>query len=249
MKRPLRVRAILLFFIISFSVLPIAASASSLTWGVQVGDQFSYALQRKLLDTSYVPLMPPWMSFVLKLNEGDVFTATVTQLDNISETISSAQDMPFSHVWLSTDNGTTNIKTDASQFVVPIGDWDLQTTLLNVSELPDVTLVNTDTEWGISEDSSFVGGTTAYTYLYEWRYGKEQGTLDSARYRLSTYSGDHIDVIMSKWSEGDPTVLPPEIQPSTILILATAGTVGVIVAFLIYRWVKTPRGLAAQLGK
>ncbi len=248
MKRPLRVKAILLFFIISFAVLPITASASSLAWGVQVGDEFNYALQRKLLDTSYSPLMPPWMSFVLKLDEGDVFTATITGLDNISDTITSAQDMPFSHVWLSMDNGTTNIKTDASQFVVPIGDWDLQSTLLNISDLPDVTMVNTTTEWGISEDSSFVGGSTTYTYLYQWRYGKAQGTLDYARYRLSTYSGDLIDVIISKWSAGDPTVLPPEIQPSTILIIATAAALGVIVAFLVYRWAKTPRGLAAKLG-
>ena len=122
MKRPLRVKAILLFFMVSFAVLPITASASSLTWDVKVGDQFNYALQRKLMDESYAPLMPPWMSFVLKLEEGDVFTATVTGLDNISETITSAQDMPFSHVWLSMDNGSTNIKADASQFVVPIGE-------------------------------------------------------------------------------------------------------------------------------
>ena len=139
---------------------------------------------------------------------------------------------------------------DSTAFAILIGDWDLQGEFLNFTlDDPERSIINTDTEWGLAEDSSFVYEDRVYDYHYEWKYLKSDGTLSYSRYRVTTLGTDLIDIIVAQWNEGDPTILPPEMQLSTILMVALGGVVGVIVAILIYRWVKTPKGLAAELGR
>ncbi|MFW9850890.1 MAG: hypothetical protein ACFFF4_17320 [Candidatus Thorarchaeota archaeon] len=241
-------KILVLLIIGMFTVAPsVLAANHSLEWGVEVGEEFTYALQRKTFDPSFVLLMPYWLGFLLDLDAGDLFTATVMELEFIPDNISDTENLPLAHVTLEKDTQTLEI--DSTGFVIPIGDWDLQTERLNLSAHPDTTLIDTETEWGTSEESSFTTEGYSFSYSFEWRYDKTNGTLTYAKYSLATIGSTLIDIVVVQWTEGIPTVIPDDLQLSTVLIIAVGGIMGIVVAILVYRWVKAPKGLAAELGK
>ncbi|MFW9920719.1 MAG: hypothetical protein ACFFED_14035 [Candidatus Thorarchaeota archaeon] len=243
-------RSVVLLLITLFLINPSFATAHTFEWGVEVGDEFTYALQRKVLDSAYISIIPFWMNFIIPIDAGTKFIATITELEVIPADITLSDDLPLSHASLTLENDSSNLLTDSTVIAILINDWEFQGEFLNFSlESPDMTVTDTDTEWGLAEDSSFSFGGRLYSYHYEWRYEKTQGTLVYSRYRVTTMGTDVIDIILSQWEEGDPTILPPELQLTTILMLAVGGSIGVIVAFLAYRWVRTPKGLAAELGR
>ncbi len=240
---------LVLVFIVVLTITPTMSNAHSFVWGVDVGDTFTYALQRKVLDTNYAPLLPYWMSFVTSIDEGTKFNATIKEMDEIPETITTSDQIPLSHAVLVLEDNTT-LLADSTAFAILIGDWEFHGELLNFSsDDPERTIIDTDEEWGLIEDSAFSLGGQIYEYLFEWRYEKSTGTLAYSRYRVTTLGSDLIDIIISQWHEGDPTILPREIQLITVLMVALGMSVGVIIAILVYRWAKTPRGLAAELGR
>ena len=238
------------FLLMLIIITPSFSVAHTFEWGVDVGDEFTYALQRKVLDSAYVSIIPYWMKFVLEIDEGTLFNVTITELEEIPENLTLSDMLPFSHASLTVLNGSSDAFADSTVFAILIGDWDFQGEFLNFSlEDPSVTVTDNENEWGLAEDSSFVFSGRVYNYYYEWKYEKTHGTLLYSRYRVNTLGSDVIDIVLSQWEEGDPTILPPEIQSTTILIIAIAGSIGAIIAFLAYRWVKTPKGLAAELGR
>ncbi|MHA1906763.1 MAG: hypothetical protein ACW98Y_05690 [Candidatus Thorarchaeota archaeon] len=241
-------RILVLMLIGMFTLAPTALAANhSLEWGVEVGEEFTYALQRITLDYNYALLMPYWLGFLLELDAGDLFTATVMELDIIPENISETENLPQSHATLAKESDT--LELDSTAFVIPIGDWDFQTEKLNLTVRPDITLIDTETEWGTSEESSFSAEGYSFSYKFEWRYDKTNGTLTYAQFTLTTFGSTLIDIVIAQWTEGTPTVIPDDLQLTTILIIVIGGIVGIIVAVLVYKWIKTPKGLAAELGK
>jgi hypothetical protein len=231
-----------------FTFAPTAlATNHSLEWGVEAEEEFTYALQRKTLDSNYALLMPYWLGFLIELEAGDLFTATVMELEFIPEDINATENLPQSHVTVA--QGSNTLELDSTAFVIPVGDWELQTERLNLTDRPDITLIDTDTEWGTSEESSFSTGGYSFSYLFEWRYDKTNGTLTYMKYSLATVGTTLIDIVVSQWTEGDPTIIADDLQLTTVLIIAIGGVVGIIVAILVYRWVKKPKGLAAELGR
>ncbi len=243
-------KSAILLLLTMIMVSPSISAAHTFEWGVDIGDEFTYALQRRILDPAYVSIIPYWMRFIIDIDEGTLFNATITELEEIPENLSLSDILPYSHASLTLLNDSSEFAADSTVFAILIGDWDFQGEFLNFSlEDPSVTITDTENEWGLAEDSSFAYGGRIYDYYYEWKYEKTQGTLLYSRYRVTTLGSDVIDIILSQWEEGDPTILPPELQSTTILIIAIGGSIGVIVAFLAYRWVKTPKGLAAELGR
>lgn len=236
--------------LVMIAVTPTLVTAHTFEWGVEVGEEFTYALQRKVLDPAFVTIMPYWMNFVIPIEAGTKFIATIMELEEIPTTITLSDTLPFSHASLTLENDSSNLLTDTTAFAILIGDWEYQGEFLNFSlEFPERTITDSDTEWGAAEYSSLIYDGRLYDYYYEWRYEKAQGTLVYARYRVMTLGTDLIDIIVSQWEEGDPTEIPPEIQPASVLMFAIGGAIAVIVAFIVYKWVKKPKGLAAELGK
>ncbi|MCK5151819.1 MAG: hypothetical protein KAQ65_08260 [Candidatus Thorarchaeota archaeon] len=248
MRSRLSSKILVLMFIGMFTIAPTALAANhSLAWGVEAGEEFTYALQRKILDLNFVLLMPYWLGFVLELEEGDLFNATIMELDLIPEDIGVGENLPVSHATLAI--GSETLEIDSTAFVIPIDDWAFQTERLNLTIYPDTTLIDTDDEWGTTEESTFTVDSSTYSYIFEWRYDKTDGTLTYVRFMLSSFGSSHVDIVIAQWEEGMPTVLPADLQLSTILIIVIVGAVGVIVAILVYKWIKMPKGLAAELGK
>ncbi|MHA2021537.1 MAG: hypothetical protein ACW96N_07475 [Candidatus Thorarchaeota archaeon] len=86
---------------------------------------------------------------------------------------------------------------------------------------------------------AFSSAGTTVNFHIELRYEKENGTLNYIRLRYSALDQDLIDVVFVQWHAGMPTILPPEVQLSSILVIAIVAIVGVLCGFAGYRWFKS----------
>lgn len=234
--------------------MPSPASAQtnhSLEWGVEVGEQFTYALQRAYFADPYqraaMELELPWLQYI---NPGQKAILEVSQLDTIAEQINSSYDMPVGRCRLLRENDSAQIATQVTNMLIPIGDWDFLTEIGNITDTEGLTLIDTASEWGTVGRGSYQapGGSVVNAYI-EIRYEKTNGTLSYLRYRYSALGSDLIDVVFVHWYPGMPTLIGGEIQVTTILIIALVGVVGVIVAIVSYRFFRGRKSLAQRLGE
>jgi len=92
-------------------------------------------------------------------------------------------------------------------------------------------------------------GINTVNYFAEWRYEKENGTLSYARIKFDTSGTTLIDAVISHWYEGIPTIIPPEIDFTVIMVLLLAISIGVIVAICTYKSYKGKKPLIQKLGE
>jgi hypothetical protein len=239
--------ALLISFLSASSVS--AQSNNSLEWGVDVGDDITYVLQRKLLDETFGSYLSEFMPFISEVDEGQKIIARVTHLDPIPSLINESSQMPWSNCTLIRQNDSEVIMEDMFLVVVPIGDWNFSSELggfaffggVNESEAPsnftafdDIELVDTDTTWGTVIDTSFVFGIFPISIYMEMLYEKVNGTLTNMRMRVNFAGNDMIDLVFTQWYPGIMLILPPELQLLTIGLILTGVVIIVLIAF-IYR--------------
>lgn len=228
-----------------------AYSNHSLQWGLQVGEEFTYALQRAYFSDAeqrtVMEVALPWLQY---LEAGDKATLLVTQLDTIPETIDTSHDMPLSHCSLSRENDSVQIGSQLTMFAIPIGDWDFLTEIGNITNIEGLTLIDSASEWGTVGRGAYQdpSGSVVNAYI-ELRYEKENGTLSYLRYRYTTPGFDLIDVIFVHWYPGMPTLVGGGIQTTTILIITIGGVVALIAAILSYRFFRGRKSIAQKLGE
>ncbi len=227
----------------------ISAQSHGLEWNVEEEDVYPYVLQRKLLDSSAVGVVPYWMRFVSSLDEGQKFNIVITYLDDLPEDLEPSDDTGFSYVSLVRTNDSETIRINSTAFVLPIGNWTFQTERLGGTPGVDFTLTDNAEEWGIVQEGSFLSGSTTVSYYLEWRYEKENGTLSYARYKASALGTDLVDIIFAHWYEGMPTILPPDIQLATVLFIIVGILMAVIIGFSAYKWQKSKKSLVRRLGE
>ncbi len=244
-KRLLVLPLVIMFISTSFIVPTTIAQSSGLIWGVESGEEFTYVLQRKTMEPLTLGLIPDKMPFVILLDEGQKFFAKVNKLDLIPDNYSLVETGYSSHCTLSRMNDSEIIFSDSLVFVLPIGDWDYQTQRLNISEYSDITLIDNNNEWGYVQSGTY----NTLNYYFELRYEKENGTLNYVRFRYETQGTVIMDVIFVQWYEGVPTILPPDLQLTTIMMIALAVSIGVIVAFCVFKSIRNKKPLVQRLGE
>jgi hypothetical protein len=231
-------------------VTPIEANGEhTLDWAVDVGQEFTYALQRKIIDPAWNDYAEALLPFIAYLEEGGKATAVVTNLDEIPQQITKPAEMPLASCSLERDNDSDIILLDAKFFVVPVNDWNFLTEIDNVTGTPDLTLIDTEEEWGTSFITDFSAGGTYVTVHQELRYEKENGTLSYLRLRCSAHGNDLVDVIFVHWYPGMPTILPPELQFTTILLIGVCISIVVVVSVFIYIKRKQRKPIIQILGE
>jgi hypothetical protein len=237
--------------LVACSVTQVAAQSNhSLEWGVEVGEQFTYALQRAYfsdpVQRSAMEVSFPWLQYI---NAGQKAILSVTQLDPIPETIESQYDLPVSRCSLFRENDSVQIGSSLASMLVPIGDWEFLAEITNITGL-GLDLIDTTTQWGTVGRASYQapGGNLVNAYI-EIRYEKTNGTLSYLRYHYTSLGSDLIDVIFVHWYPGMPTLVGGDIQIVTILIIAVGGVIGIIVAFASYRYFKGKKSIAQRLGE
>ncbi len=234
--------------LLSAAAVPVtlAQIAHELTWGVDEGEEFVYALQRRLVNDAWISYVENALPFVAGLSEGQLALVIVSSLDSIPELL---EDIPVSYCNVTRENDSVVILTNYQLMVVPIGDWSLLTEAGGFTGMSGVTVIDNEDEWGTLTSGVFEAGGVTVSVYQELRYEKENGTLNYLRLRYSSLGNDLVDVIFAQWHPGMPTVLPAELQMSTLLILATAGTAGFVIAVLVYKQFKSHKPLVRQLGE
>lgn len=229
---------------------PIEANGEhSLEWGIEVDQEFSYALQRKLIDPAWAEYAEALLPFIAYLNEGQKAIVKVVELDEIPPQITGPGEMPLASCNLVRENDSEAILLDSKMFVIPVGDWDFLTEIDNITITPDLTLIDTEQDWGTIFITDFSAGGTFVTIHQEIRYEKENGTLNYLRLRYSAHGNDLVDVVFVHWYEGMPTLLPPELQFTTILLIGLGASVMIIVSVIVYIKHKRRKPVIQLLGE
>lgn len=242
--------------IILILILPIvlmrpveAIGEHSLEWAVEVEQEFTYALQRKFIDPAWTEYAEALLPFIAHLNEGQQAIVKVVDLDEIPQQITGPGEMPLTSCNLERENDSEVIVFDSKMFVIPVGDWDFLTEIDNITITPNLALIDTEQEWGTNFVTDFSAGGTFVTIHQEIRYEKENGTLNYLRLRYSAHGNDLVDVIFVHWYEGMPTILPPELQFTTVLLIGIGASVVLVVSVIVYIKHKQRKPIAQLLGE
>ncbi len=235
------------------SSVPITAEAqsNSLEWGVDVHEEFTYVLQRAYFaDPSNALVAAMYMPYISFMTVGEKATLRVTGLDEIPSLINESSQMPKSSCNLKRANDSVSIWAGLPNFVITIGDWEFLTEISNITEIDELTLIDTAEEWGTIGVTSFQATDgSVITITNEKRYEKVNGTLNYIRLRYSTLGNDLIDVILVNWHTGMPTIVSEGLQMSTLLIILIATSVGIIVAILVYQGYRAKKPVVQKLGE
>ncbi len=249
-----RLLALLLVMALLFApiLVPVFAQSNhTLEWGVDVGEEFIYVLQREHYSyPSNMILMEGQFPFLADIEPGEKVILEVGSLDTIENMINQTIQLPWSYSNLNRYNDSTLIMANLTSLVLPIGDWDFLTDINNVTETPGITFFETEEEWGTIGAATVTGGDgSTIDVRVEMRYEKENGTLNYLRHHYATLGNDIIDVVFVHWYPGMPTIIGGGLETTTILIIITSGVVGVIIAFLVYRGIKGKKTVAQRLGE
>ncbi len=250
----IKLLSIALTILILYSSVPLvidAQSNHSLEWGVEVGEEFTYVMQRAYFaDPSYITFISSY-PFILSMTLGEKVTLRVDTLDEIPVQINESSQLPQSTCDLERANDSVSLYTNLHDFVRPIGDWEFIEEITNITGQLGTTLVDTNEEWGFIGSGSFLADddVSVISYNLELKFEKENGTLNYLRLRYTTLGTDLVDVIIVNWHPGMPTIVSGGIQTPTILIIAIAGVVGVIVTIIVYQWYRSKKPIAQRLGE
>lgn len=231
--------------------LVLAQSNHTLEWGVDVGEEFTYVLQREFYaDISNEIFLAVQLPFLTGIEAGQKVQLQVDQLDTIENMINNSLQLPRSLCTMVRENDSTTILSEIPSFVVPTGDWDFLDEIENLTGTEGLTLIDTDDEWGTIGTGTVLGtGGASINVRIEMRYEKENGTLNYLRHKYTTLGNDLIDVIFVHWYPGMPTIIGGGIQTTTLMIIAVSGVMGLIVAFIVYRGIKGKKLMIQRLGE
>lgn len=235
--------------------IPISTKAQSnnnLEWGVDVGDEFTYVVQRAFyIDPSYGDtVMYGLGAYFRDLDVGQKAILRVDSLEEIPAQINESDSIPMAYCTLTRANDSTVLESNVSSFIFPIGDWDFLTEMTNITGQEGVTLINTTTEWGIKTATSFVGeGNDVINVKTEIRFEKENGTLNYARMQYTTQNLDLIDIILVNWHPGMPTIYSAGVRMDIVIVVVTGVLLGVVVAVFVYLRIKKRKPIVQQLGE
>jgi hypothetical protein len=218
-----------------------ATSNHSLEWGVEIGDEFVYVLQRKLVNEMIGQYMQNSTPFLSELDEGQKVTARVDRLGEFPDEINSSRYLPTANCTLIRENDSQIIMENMSMILVPIGDWEFLREISNFSRSPEelegfeVELIDTDEEWGTRFSGSFLFAIFAITMNMTTIYEKTNGTLKELRFHINVSGDDMLHIVFAKWHPGMETILPGGVQLLTLFLFISMGSVIVIIILFIYK--------------
>ncbi|MFW9805280.1 MAG: hypothetical protein ACFFFK_00965 [Candidatus Thorarchaeota archaeon] len=228
-----------------------AQSNHSLEWGVDTGEEFTYVLQREFYaDSNSRAFIEAQLPFLAELQAGQKAYLEVNHLETIESIINESSQLPRSYCSLLRINDSAVIMSDLTSLVIPIGDWDFLDEIENITGTQGQTLINNLDEWGFTASGLITNpGASDISVHIEMRYEKENGTLSYLRHRYSSLGNDLIDVIFVHWYPGMPTIVGGGIQTTTLLIIAVSSIMGSIIAFIVYRGIKSKKSIVQRLGE
>lgn len=195
----MRRTTILAIFILTvfFSNTIIAVPAQTnhtLEWGVTVGDEITYVLEKKYLDPSFSNQMQGYSFFLDNIDEGQNITARITHLEPIPALINESREMPTANSTLLRANDSEVIAEVFPMIAVPMGDWDFSTEMTYMNWSDDATIVDTPEEWGTSISSKMIFAIFIIEFSMDIRYFKANGTLSLLSIHVEVGGTKMVDI-------------------------------------------------------
>ncbi|MFX1559477.1 MAG: hypothetical protein ACFFBL_02705 [Promethearchaeota archaeon] len=252
----LRLLALTVFMVILMTptFVPILAQSNhTLEWGVDVGEEFTYVLQRAFYaDSNSKAFIESQLPFLTEIQPGQKVILKIGYLDTIEALINESSQIPRSYCELLRENDSVGIMTDMTSLVIPINDWEFLDEVENITGTAGLTLVDTEDEWGTIGTGVITGsGGSDISVRVEMRYEKENGTLSYLRHRYTILGNDIIDVIFVHWYPGMPTFVGGGFQMQTLIliVIVAGGLAGLVIAFIVYRRIGGRKSIAQRLGE
>ncbi|MHA1484336.1 MAG: hypothetical protein ACTSPR_03340 [Candidatus Thorarchaeota archaeon] len=248
MKPSWLVTVFLLLVVTLAAIAPTSAQQThTLEWGVEVGEEFTYVLQRKLVEAAWEQNMNDLIPFLPHLDQGQKILASVDDLEEIPTEVDPS-DLPKSWWTLVRENDSVSISAGISGFAFPIGDWDVLGEAFNVTGIAGTTLIDTNEEWGTILSGPLEGSSDIEVY-HEQRYEKENGTQVFLRWTIRHAGYTVVDIVFVQWHLGMPTILAGELEMTTILLAGIGAVFAIIVGVVVYKRVKARKSLMQKLGE
>ena len=222
----------------------------NLRWGVEIGDEFTYVIQKNLVSDMFKQMMQNNTFFITNLEEGQKVIARVDRLCEFPEEINSSRFLPSGNCTLIRENDSEVIMENMSMILVPIGDWEFLREISNFSSFgrrPGETnesesiegfefeQVDNEDEWGTRFSGSFMFAIFVITMNMTTIYEKANGTLKELSFRVNLSGDDMLHIVFVKWHPGMETILPAQLQLLTLFIISSVTCVVVIIILFIYR--------------
>ncbi|MBD3406259.1 MAG: hypothetical protein GF411_09135 [Candidatus Lokiarchaeota archaeon] len=199
-----RIRIGLLFLILfSPTVIGVTAQSNhSLIWGVSVGDEFTYYMEKKTIDPfvqGYLENMS--VPFIDDVEVGQKIIARVTQLESIPDQINttSSRYIPQANCTLIRANDSHVLIENMSMLMMPVRDWDLLTEMNNYTGMDGWTVIDNLGEWGSKFEQSFVFAIFFVDIYLEMVFEKQNGSLSRLQIRVTVTGTEMVDLIFVKW--------------------------------------------------
>ena len=201
-------------------------------WGVEVGDELTYLLQRKTIDSSLASEADNYAPFISMLEAGQKMIARVDWLGPIPPTTNQSWSIPLSNCTMIRENDSQVMMHDMNMIVIPLNVWHLNSSQFNMTSDDGSSLVNTTLQFGSVLDGQFWMGIILVGMHFEMIYSKSDGALDRMMMEVSAYWSKVVDVLITRWTPGTVTLYTStETTDSSSSWLAPVGvTLGVITA-------------------
>lgn len=222
----------------------------NLSWGVEIGEEYTYVLQKNVVSDMFGQFMQNTTMFITDLDEGQKVIARVDSLGEFPDEINSSRFLPSGNCTLIRENDSEVIMENMSMILVPVGDWEFMREISNFSNFMggpggfeenesiegfEFEQVDNEDEWGTSFSGSFLFAIFAITMNMTTIYEKTNGTLKELSFRVNLSGDDILHIVFVKWHPGMETILPGELRLLTLFIITSVTGVVVIIILFIYR--------------
>ncbi|MGY5874397.1 MAG: hypothetical protein RTU30_01515 [Candidatus Thorarchaeota archaeon] len=246
-----------------FLVVPAYAQTDQeLSWGVEVGDEVKYVLQRKILDPTFGDQMAGMMPFITEVDEGHTIISRVDYLPPIPEAANESTFL-FANCTIIRANDSEVLMEDMQMTVIPIGRWNESFSFgapfgggppSEVNETTDpgggfdmnFEQVNTTDDWGMTMSAQFWIAIFPISFHMEMVYYKANGTLRKLLFTVTMSGNPMFDVLFVQWYPGIVSIVPPEPSLIPYLIAAAIGIPVVLIVVFFVRRRRSRRSLPVE---
>jgi hypothetical protein len=216
--------SVLLSLALIVSILSSAPMQSDdLSWGISVGEEISYVLERKFVSDTVSEYVEDFAGFLNEIEEGDTIVARCTHLDSILSPVNLSEGVPQANFTLLRESDSQVLLENMQLLAIPVGLWDYETDGMNSSFPGEFEQVNTTEQWGSIISGDFWMGLININMHFEMIYYKSNGALLRMKMIVKMLGLTNVDILLTHmdWfnnpSSTEMTVTGPTIDSLTII--------------------------------
>ena len=212
-----------------------------LEWGVEVGDEITYVLQRKYLDEQMGQMIQQFMPFITRIDAGQKVIARVDYLPEIEEN-STYSMFSGANCSIIRENDSEILMENMSMFVIPLGIWNMNQSEPNeTNETRTQTMFggfemyNDTNEWGMTMSGDMWVAIFHIVFNMKILYYKMNGTLNRMEMKVDISGTPSVDILFVQWKPNMATIVPMDFPIWPVIIYSSVGVVVVLIIVFLWR--------------